>query len=129
MTINRLCKAGTRYLDLRVDCEKATLRASYGGRALVQLGFKRAERPGVRVEFGLQGLAWSETGLRRRMLARNPRHAAARATGTLYAETIDAWSRGTEPPASGEHARDTLRIIELAYRSAETEQRSSFELR
>ena len=32
ITIDRLCKAGTRYVELRADCEHASLRASYGGR-------------------------------------------------------------------------------------------------
>src|SRR5436309_3254169 len=47
--INRLARTGTRYLDFRVDCGEATLRASYGGRAFVRVGWKRAEKPGVRV--------------------------------------------------------------------------------
>ena len=34
ITIDRLCKAGTRYVEVRADCEHASLRASHGGRAL-----------------------------------------------------------------------------------------------
>lgn len=120
VTINRLCKAGTRYLDLRVDCENASLRASYGGRALLQLGVKRAQRPGVRVEFGFEGLAWVETGLDRRVLARNPRRAAARATAALYADVVRAWSDDADPPTSGQHARDALLVVDAAYESART---------
>ena len=37
ITIDRLCKAGTRYVEVRADCERASLRASHGGRALLQL--------------------------------------------------------------------------------------------
>ena len=33
ITIDRLCRAGTRYIELRADCEEASLRASHGGRA------------------------------------------------------------------------------------------------
>src|SRR5206468_11518028 len=62
ITVNRLAKTGTRYLDVRVDCEHASLRGSYGGRALVQAGIKRAQRAGLRLEFGLEGLAWIERG-------------------------------------------------------------------
>ncbi len=125
ITINRLCKAGTRYVDLRVDCEQASLRASYGGRALIQLGVKRGQRPGLRVEVGLEGLAWTERGLRRRVIARNPRHAAPRATAALYEDAIGAISAGRQLRTSGEEARQTLRIIEAAYRSAATGERVS----
>ena len=31
-------RRGTRYIELRADCEHASLRASYGGRVLLQLG-------------------------------------------------------------------------------------------
>jgi predicted dehydrogenase len=123
ITIDRLCKAGTRYLDLRVDCEEASLRASFGGRAFVQIGSKRGERPGVRIDFGLQGLAWEERGLRRRVLGRNPRHAARRATGSLWVDAVSAWQRGAEAPTSGAYARDLVAVVEAAYRSAETGQR------
>src|SRR5436190_20246811 len=56
ITIDRLCPAGTRYVEMRVDCERASLRASLGGRALVKIGKKRAERTGVRVEVGAGGV-------------------------------------------------------------------------
>ena len=69
ITIDRLCKAGTRYVELRADCEHASLRASYGGRALFQAGLKRAERPGIRLVYGLGGVAWIERGTSRKTIA------------------------------------------------------------
>ena len=123
ITIDRLCKAATRYVDLQVDCELESLRASYGGRALVRLGLKRGERTGIQVEFGFEGLAWGQRGMRRRVLARNPRHSTARATGALYRDTLEAWRNGMDPPSSGQAAADTLRIVEAAYRSAATGER------
>ena len=45
ITIDRLCRAGTRYIELRADCEHASLRASHGGRVLLQAGMKRAATP------------------------------------------------------------------------------------
>lgn len=127
VTIDRLCKAGTRYLDLRVDCEQASLRASFGGRAYLQVGTKRGERPGVRFDYGLQGLAWEERGLRRRTLGRNPRHVARRATAAVWADAVTAWRTGGEPPTSGAMARDLIRIVEASYRSAETGARCAVE--
>lgn len=119
ITINRLARTGTRYIDLRVDCEDASIRASYGGRAFVRLGLKRAERPGLRLDFGLEGLTWVERGTRRQVVARNGRGATARATGLLYRASIGALRRGEHPPAHAAAARETLRIIKAAYESAE----------
>lgn len=123
ITIDRLCRSGTRYVDLRVDCEHASLRSSFGGRAFLQIGVKRAQRPGLRVEFGPEGLAWAERGTKRSILARNPRRATVKATAALYAGAIAAFGRGDEPPTSAHIARDTLRVIEAAYRSARTGER------
>jgi D-apiose dehydrogenase len=123
ITIDRLCKAGTRYIELRADCENASLRASHGGRVLLQAGMKRAQRPGIRLLFGLGGLAWAERGTRRTTLARNPRNPGIAATGTLFRKIADAFERGVEPPSSAREARDALRVIEAAYRSAATGQR------
>src|SRR5205085_12003999 len=72
LTIDRLCPSGTRYAEVRADCEGASLRASHGGRALVQIGKKRAESTGARVEYTSGGLAWMEKGLKRKTLARDP---------------------------------------------------------
>lgn len=118
ITIDRLCPAGTRYVDLRIDCERASIRASHGGRAQLRVGVKRAEKPGVRLDYGLEGLAWLERGFSRRTLARNPRQATRKATLALYEDTVAALERGTEPPTTAAVAAQTLRIIEAAYRSA-----------
>jgi predicted dehydrogenase len=123
ITIDRLCRAGTRYIELRADCEEASLRASHGGRVLLQLGMKRAERPGIRLHYGLGGVAWAEKGPHRKKLARNPRNPGVAATVTLFREIVAAFNEGREPPASGSQARDGLRVIEAAYRSADTGQR------
>jgi predicted dehydrogenase len=120
LTIDRLCKAGTRYVEVRADCEHASLRASHGGRAVLQIGKKRAERTGLRIDFGKGGLAWLERGLSRKSLARSPRDSAMSATGELARGIIEAFEAGREPPSSGREARDVLEVIEAAYRSAET---------
>lgn len=123
ITIDRLCRSGTRYVDLRVDCEHASIRSSFGGRALVQVGVKRAQRPGIRFEFGPEGLAWVEQGLRRRVIGRNGRRATQKATAAVYAEALDAFRAGREPATSGAAARATLAIVEAAYRSSRTGER------
>lgn len=123
ITIDRLCPAGTRYVEVRADCERASLRASEGGRAVLQLGKKRAERTGARVDFGAGGLAWMEVGLKRTTLARNPRDPGADGTTRLYRRIAQALRQGEEPPASGREARDVLAVVEAAYRSAQSGRR------
>jgi scyllo-inositol 2-dehydrogenase (NADP+) len=118
ITIDRLCQAGTRYLEIRADCERASLRASLGGRATLQVGIKRAERTGARFDFGFGGLAWAEVGTRRTVLARASRDAGVRATASLFRGFVNALVSGGEPPSSAREARNCLAVIEGAYRSA-----------
>ena len=123
LTIDRVTQAATRYAEARADCERASLRASWGGRASLRLGKRRAERAGVMVEYGAGGLAWSERGLRRRTLARNPRAPAVHGTAQLLRGFAEAVRAGGEPPCSGREALVTLELIAAAYRSAATGER------
>jgi predicted dehydrogenase len=123
LTIDRLCPAGIRYVELRADCELESLRASIGGRALVRLGMKRAERTGLRLEFGSGGLAWAERGMKRTTLARARREPGKHATAELFKQITAAFEQGREPPSSGREARDVLAVIEAAYRSAASGER------
>ncbi|HZO33995.1 MAG TPA: Gfo/Idh/MocA family oxidoreductase [Gaiellaceae bacterium] len=118
ITIDRLCRGGTRYFEVRADCERASLRASLGGRALVQLGIKRAERPGARIDFGLGGLAWAEIGQRRKVLARSAKDQDVVATRALFERVVDSFRVGVEPPSSAREARDVIAVIEAAYESS-----------
>ena len=120
ITIDRLCPAGTRYVEVRADCERESLRASLGGRAMVQIGKKRAEKTGIRFDFGSGGIAWAERGLQRKKLASNPRNAGMHATGTLVGRIVDAIRAGEAPPSGARTARDVLAITEAAYESAAT---------
>jgi predicted dehydrogenase len=129
ITIDRLCQAGIAYMELRADCEHASLRSSLGGRAALQIGKKRAHATGVKMEFGLGGLAWVEQGLQRRTLARASRRAAVDATAALLRQIIAAFERGEEPPSSGADARNGIVVIEAAYESAATGARIELEPR
>jgi predicted dehydrogenase len=123
VTLDRICKGGTRYLELRADCERASLRASHGGRAYAQIGVKRAEPTGVKIDYGLGGLAWAEMGSRRRVLARGPKEMNVLATGDLLVGAVEAFRSGTEPPSSAREARDVIAVIEAAYESHAAEAR------
>lgn len=127
LTIDRLCRSGTRYVELRADCERASLRASLGGRALLQLGLKRAERAGLRLELGLGGLAWIERGATRRALARNPRNPTVAATAASFRKIARAFSEDGDPPVPGDAARETLRVVLACYESARSGRRVQLE--
>jgi predicted dehydrogenase len=123
LTMDRLHRGGDRYAEIRADCEDATLRASWGGRALLEVGKKRGGRAGVRVQFAAGGIAWEERGLRRRTLARDPRRPELAGTESTLRKLIEAVEAGGEPPSPGSEALATLEVIEAAYRSATTGER------
>ncbi len=118
ITIDRLCRGGTRYFEVRADCERASLRGSLGGRAFVRLGKKRAEGGLARLDVAATGMAWVETGLRRKVLARSPRGVDTTATGDLLVGMVSAFQNGSEPPSSAREARNVIAVIEGAYASA-----------
>lgn len=120
VTLDRISKGGTRYLEVRADCERASLRASHGGRAYAQIGLKRAETTGIKVDYGLGGLAWAEIGRRRQVLARGPKEMNVVATGDLLVGAVEAFRAGIEPPSSARQARGVVAVIEAAYESHET---------
>jgi predicted dehydrogenase len=123
LLVDRLSRGGDRYLEVRADCEQASLRASWGGRGLVQIGKKRAARAGIRAEVAPGGIAWLEQGLRRRTIARDPRRPGVAGTAELLRRTVAAIEAGEEPPSSGRQARAALEVIDGAYRSAATGER------
>lgn len=118
ITQNRLCKGATQYFEVRADAERASYRASFGGRARLSAGLFRSTRPHVRWEFGVSGLAWREAGASRRILARNPKDPGMVATRMLIDETLAAFEEGGPAPADAELGRDVLHVIAACYHAA-----------
>ena len=123
VTQNRLCKGDTQYFEVRAETPRASLRASFGGRARLSAGLYRSRMPHVRFERGISGIAWKERGSHRVFLARNPREPAVVATRILFDKTLTAFDKGSAPPASGADGRGVLEVIVAAYHSAATGQR------
>lgn len=120
ITQNRLCKGETQYFEVRADTERASVRASFGGRARLLAGMFRSPRPSLRFEYGVSGMAWRERAGKREFLARNPKDPGMVATRSVIERTLRAFADGSEPPASGEAGRDVLAVIAAAYHSANT---------
>lgn len=120
ITQNRLCKGETQYFEVRADTARASIRASFGGRARLLAGLFRSTSPSLRLEYGVSGMAWQERAGQREFLARNPKDPGMVATRNVIERTLKAFGDGSEPPASGEAGRDVLAVIAAAYHSAAT---------
>lgn len=120
---NRICKGETQYFEVRAEGTRASLRASFGGRARLSAGLYRETLPHLRFEYGLAGLAWREVGNRREWLARNPLQPGRAATTELFRRTMDAFRTGETPPVGAEIGRDAIEVVAGAYRSADTGRR------
>ncbi|MBI1722479.1 MAG: Gfo/Idh/MocA family oxidoreductase [Gemmatimonadetes bacterium] len=120
---DRLCVGETQYFEVRAEGTKASLRASFGGRARLSAGLYRSTKPHVRFEYGTSGIAWREAGARRTFLARNPRDPGMIATRYVFEKTLAAFRDGSKPPATAQDGRDVLEVIAACYKSAATGQR------
>ncbi len=115
---NRLCPGDLQYFEVRADCERASLRASFGGRARASAGLLRSTRPHLRWEWGASGIAWREVGAKRRTIARNPRDPAMAGTRLLLEETLRAFATGEPAPVEGEEGLVSIEVLAACYASA-----------
>lgn len=119
IVLDRLCRGRHRYLELRLEGERASLRTSLGGRMSLAMGFSpRARRPLLRLDLCKGGQAWIESGESVRVIARNPLDTLAHATGVQLGLVLDAVRRGERPPADAREARDVVEVVETAYAAA-----------
>ena len=119
LVLDRVCRGQHQYLELRFDCATASIRASMGGRASVEVGLDaRSRRPQLRLDLAAGGQAWVEKNSDRSVIARNPPDTLAHATQAHVGQVFASVARGAEPPGSGRRARDVVRVVEAAYRSA-----------
>jgi predicted dehydrogenase len=120
---NRVSHAPERYLEMRVDCEDASLRLSLGGvaRAGVDLvRFRGARR--IRPRFGMVrgGEARVEAGGRSWVLAQEKNMAFASATASRLEEFLGLRdAEGEISYADIEHARRILEVALTGYEAAE----------
>ena len=121
LAFNRISHAPMRYLEMRLDCEEASVRISYGGVARFGLEWSRELcRPAARFSLVKGGEARVESGGRSRVIAREPRNAVAPATALNLQSLLEAISRGDRSNERARFARDLLRIVVAAYESAST---------
>jgi predicted dehydrogenase len=120
MALNWRSKAPQRYLEVRLDCERASLRMSLGGVARLRLGWS-AERRRPTLEWSLVrgGELRLERAGRSRVLAAERPAGWVTATAQALSRFITAIRAGAEPEGSARHARELLRTALACYDSAE----------
>jgi predicted dehydrogenase len=119
LVFNRVSHAARRYLELRVDCEKASLRVSFGGLARVSAEWSGVlGRPSARFTLVKGGEARVEAGGRSRVITRERQEGRAKATARNLRALIDAIAAGTASNDQARHARELIRIVGAGYESA-----------
>ena len=120
MNLHRVSQAPERYLEMRLDAEKASLRLSLGGVARASLDWaKQLGRPVLRASFARGGEVRVEEGGRSRVLVRSPKPEFASATVRHLQSIVERIRSGDVAPSAAVHAREVLKAIFAGYLSAE----------
>ncbi len=117
--LNRVSHAPERYLEMRLDCEKASLRLSLGGvaRAAVEWS-SRLGRPSGRLSFVRGGEARSESGGRSQAYVKESQPAFMSATATHLERFVTEIAKDPLDYGPVEHAREVLRLALAGYESS-----------
>ncbi len=119
--LNRVTHVREHYLDIQLDCERASFVVALGGVARASVEWsRRLGRPTGRFSLVKGGEAREEAGGRSHAYVREQRPAFASATAThlrIFAEQIQAGKLDEQPML---HARRVLELVFAAYESAES---------
>ncbi|HEX9015279.1 MAG TPA: Gfo/Idh/MocA family oxidoreductase [Chloroflexota bacterium] len=119
LVFNRISHAPKKYLEMRLDCDEGSIRASLGGVARLDIGWNsELGRPRTRFSLTAGGEARLERDGNSRLLARQPRNAFHGASAAHFAQFLSAINEGVEPAVSAAHAREVLRVVFAGYDSA-----------
>ena len=119
LNFHRVSQAPERYLEMRLDARDASIRLSLGGVARFSLDWvKSLGRPALRASFARGGEVRVERRGRSRVLVRSPEPEFASATVAHLAELVERIRAGDVAPTAAVHAREVLKAVFAAYRSA-----------
>lgn len=120
LLFNRMSYAPMRYFEMRLNCEKAALRASLGGLARLDLGWNsQVGRPKVRWSFTRGGEARLERGGVSTLLASQPDAAFGSAAAQHLASFVQAIQQESQWQLFMYSSREILRVLLACYESAE----------
>ncbi len=121
IVLDRLSRAPERYLDMRLDGERASICTSIGGEVRFEIGLHtRARRPFVGLHLVKGGKAVFHNGGAPKVIAQDGVNPFAAATAVHFARFLEALRCGTVPPGTARDHRDTLAMSLAAYDSAES---------
>jgi predicted dehydrogenase len=119
LLLNRVSHAPERYLEMRLDCENASLRLSLGGVARASVEWSgRLGRPTGRYSLVRGGEAREESGGRSRAYVKEPQPAFMTATAAHLERFLGEIRKDPLDYRPVEHAREVLRVALAGYDSA-----------
>jgi predicted dehydrogenase len=120
IVFNRMSHSPMRYFEMRLNCEKAALRASLGGLARMELGLNsQTRRPQARLSLTRGGEARLEHGGDSKLLVRQPDSAFGLAAARHIASFAQSIRQGSQAEVYMEAIRKILQILLACYESAE----------
>ncbi len=120
-SFNRISHAPEKYLEMRLDCEKASLRISLGGVARISVEWSRnAGRPIAKWGLVKGGQARAEIDGRTHTFSSSRRGEFATATGRHLEAFLREMKQPIRPLENAIHAREILNLVFAGYESAST---------
>lgn len=120
IVFNRMSHAPTRYFEMRLNCERAALRASLGGVARLDFGWNsETRRPKLRWSFTKGGEARLERNGSSTLLVNQPDAAYGLAAARHISSFAQAVQRNDSSNHFMESSRKILQILLACYESAE----------
>lgn len=120
-SFNRVTHAPEKYLEMRIDCEMASLRISLGGVARFAIDWaKNSRRFAIKHGFVRGGQARAEVNGLSRTYLNSGAPEFASATAEHLRVFLREMALANRPIAAATHARDVLRLVFAGYESART---------
>jgi predicted dehydrogenase len=120
-SFNRITHAPEKYLEMRLDCELASLRISLGGVARVSVEWsRRAKRPIVKAGLLKGGQARAEKDGGSHAYSSSKRGEFASATAAHLRYFLSEMKKPQRSLDGAQHAREILNLVFAGYESART---------
>lgn len=121
LSFNRISHAPEKYLEMRLDCEKASLRISLGGVARASVEWsKHAGRPILKTGLVKGGQVRMEKDGKSTVISSAKEREFASATATHLKHFIQQMSESRRTLEGAAHAREVLQLVFMGYESART---------
>lgn len=118
--LDRLSKGPERYLDIRLNGERASIHTSIGGEVCFETGIHTREKiPFIKFNFVKGGKALLQKGNKSKIIAKDPINPFAHATFLHFSQFIEAIENKKRPHGTIQDHQKTMALVFAAYKSAE----------